>query len=131
MLKNILKTPWPSILWTGLIFFLLTINTGSIESAPRIPVPHLDKGVHTFLFAILTYLLVHWRTTSRFSGTSLLLIVGLSAGYGTAMEFYQDYFTTREFEIGDILADSLGAALPALWFWIKKSPYGNRGRNQN
>jgi VanZ family protein len=31
------------------------------------------------------------------------------------MEFYQKYFTSREFETADILADSIGAALGAAW----------------
>jgi VanZ family protein len=129
MLQKILKTPWPSILWTGLIFLLLTIQTGSLESVPRMPIPHLDKGVHALLFGIYTWLLLEWINADRFRG--IWAIVLLSAGYGTGMEFYQEYFTTREFEWGDVVADSLGAAVPAFWFWIKKSPYGHRGRNQN
>lgn len=129
MLQKILNTPWPSILWTGLIFFMLTIRTGSLESVPRMPIPHLDKGVHALLFGVYTWLLLQWLHANRFGG--IWPIVLLSAGYGAGMEFYQEYFTTREFEWGDIIADSLGAAVPAFWLWIKKSPYGNRGRNQN
>ena len=129
MLQKILNTPWPSILWTGLIFFMLTIRTGSLESVPRMPIPHLDKGVHALLFGVYTWLLLQWLHANRFGG--IWPIVLLSASYGAGMEFYQEYFTTREFEWGDIIADSLGAAVPAFWLWIKKSPYGNRGRNQN
>jgi VanZ family protein len=57
----------------------------------------------------------------------LLLIVGSS--YGMGMEYYQKFFTNRSFSYWDGLADALGSVVGA---WAaKKSPYGNRGRNQN
>jgi hypothetical protein len=45
------------------------------------------------------------------------------------MEYYQKFFTNRSFSYWDGLADALGSVVGA---WAaKKSPYGNRGRNQN
>lgn len=132
MLNDILKTPWPSILWTGLIFILLSIDTGSLESASRIPIPHFDKIVHFGIFGLYAWLILKWRASVSTVGIFIaILSFFVSSAYGTAMEFYQDNFTSREFELGDIYADTLGAFVATLWFMTKKSPYGNRGRNQN
>jgi VanZ family protein len=53
----------------------------------------------------------------------------IAAGYGIGMEYYQKYFTARNFSILDAFADSLGAVIGTSI--TKESPYGNRGRNQN
>lgn len=132
MLNNILKTPWPSILWTGLIFLLLSINTGSLESVSRIPIPHFDKIVHLGIFGLYTWMILIWRASVSKVGLLFAILSFLvSSFYGTAMEFYQEKFTSREFELGDIYADILGAFVAAIVFMTTKSPYGNRGRNQN
>jgi len=104
-----------------------------MESVPFMGIPNLDKLVHAFLFGVLAWLilqaLVNRKTITPKILIAVFLIVSL---YGAAMEFYQDYFTTREFESMDIAADTLGAALVLAWSRYKKiSPYRNRGRNQN
>ena len=132
MFKHILKTPWPATIWTGLIFILLSIDTGSLEHASRIPIPHFDKIVHFGIFGLYAWLILKWRASvSTISFLTVILAFMVSSLYGTAMEFYQDNFTSREFELGDIYADTIGAFVGALWFMTTKSPYGNRGRNQN
>jgi VanZ family protein len=45
------------------------------------------------------------------------------------MEFYQKYFTERNFSILDAVADTIGAIIGTSM--AKESPYENRGRNQN
>ena len=52
----------------------------------------------------------------------------LNENEGT-MEYYQKFFTNRSFSYWDGLADAIGSMFGS---WAaKKSPYGNRGRNQN
>ena len=56
--------------------------------------------------------------------------------YGIAMEFVQKYFVpNRSFEIGDIIADTIGSIagfmVATKTFSKKIDPCGNRGRNQN
>jgi VanZ family protein len=132
MVKDILKTPWPSILWTGLIFILLSIDTGSLESASRIPIPHFDKIVHFGIFGLYAWIILKWRASVSRAGIIIaILSFFVSSLYGTAMEFYQEKFTAREFELGDIYADTIGALVATIGFMSTKSPYGNRGRNQN
>lgn len=126
MPRKILTTPWPSVLWAVVIFIMLTIDTGSVESVPVIP--HLDKAVHAFIFGLLAFLWVFYRDAKR-KGAWLWVFI-ITALYGAGMEFFQENFTTREFEWNDIIADSVGALAGAL-IGKKIGPYGNRGRNQN
>jgi VanZ family protein len=91
----------------------------------------IDKLVHLILFAVFTFLWGTYLCEKKFKNELRVLIVLtlVAAGYGLIMEFYQKYFTERNFSILDALADSLGAIIGTLI--TKESPYGNRGRNQN
>lgn len=123
MLNRFLTKPWGSLIWTVLIFFLLTINTGSIESVPLLGIKHLDKLVHIFLFGTL-YILWALFLDAKMKIT-LPVLLGLFiavSGYGIGMEFYQDLFTTREFELADIFADAAGALLGGLYIGAKNKP---------
>jgi VanZ family protein len=128
MISRVLRSAWPSLAWTALIFFLLTINTGSIESVPFMGIKNLDKLAHMVLFFVLAYL---WVCRLYGSGDNTWIwVLALCSAYGMGMEFYQEYFTTREFELNDIIADVVGASLGSI-IGKKIGPYGNRGRNQN
>lgn len=130
MLKNLLTKPWPALIWTGLIFFLLTIPTGTMESVPLLGIPNLDKLVHVILFGVFVWLWCKYLV--RENKPVIIFFIALAAIiYGVGMEFYQDRFTTRAFELADIFADAVGAITGAIYFGKKISPYGNRGRNQN
>ena len=121
MFKKFLLTPWPSLIWTGLIFFLLTIHTGTMESVPLLGIRNLDKLVHIFLFAMFVWLWCsYFEGKKSFSRNIFLVVILAGILYGIGMEFYQDRFTTREFELADIFADIAGAALGAVYFGIKK-----------
>ncbi|TAH01316.1 MAG: hypothetical protein EAZ17_05000 [Sphingobacteriales bacterium] len=126
MIKRFLLTPWPLLLWTVVIFFLLTINTGSMESAPKIK--HFDKLVHFILFGVMSFL---WVYASQQKGLSRFLFIFICvAAYGAGMEWVQENFTSREFDSMDIYADAAGSAMGVI-AGKKIGPYGNRGRNQN
>lgn len=115
MLKKILTKPWPSLIWTGMIFFLLTIPTGTMESVPLLGIPNLDKIVHVILFGVFVWLWCAYL--SKNNKPLVIFLVALAAAfYGVGMEFYQDRFTTRAFELADIVADIVGAALGGLAF---------------
>lgn len=128
MIRRFLLTPWPLWLWTLLIFFLLSVDTGSMEHVPMFGIRDLDKLVHFFLFGTMAFLWVY-RTRNANSYT-LALIFLVVAIYGTGMEFFQEHFTSREFEWKDVYADTLGAVAGTI-AGKKIGPYGNRGRNQN
>lgn len=120
------KSIFPSIFWTLFIFILLAMNSHN-----KIDIPGLDKLVHFILFFLFSFLwgiYLNPKFTNEEASLILLLVV-LGSGYGMGMEYYQKFFTNRSFSYWDGLADALGSAVGA---WAaKKSPYGNRGRNQN
>lgn len=128
MIRRSLLTPWPFWLWTLLIFILLSVDTGSMEHVPMFGLRHLDKLLHFFLFGTMAFLWVYrTRNVNRYMLAFIFLVVAL---YGTGMEFFQEHFTSREFEWEDAYADTLGA-LAGTITGKKIGPYGNRGRNQN
>jgi VanZ family protein len=90
-----------------------------------------DKLVHLILFSVFTFLWGTYLCKKNLKNELLVLIVltFVAAGFGLSMEYYQKYFTARNFSILDALADSLGAVIGTSI--TKESPYGNRGRNQN
>jgi len=129
---NLLKRSiGPGLLWTGLIFYLLSMDTSGAEEFSLLKVYGIDKLIHIVLFAILAFL---WGTyflnrETLHAKRIILLIITMASAYGMGMEYYQQYFTNRSFSYWDGLADAIGSVAGA---WAaKKSPYGNRGRNQN
>lgn len=126
MIKRFLLTPWPLLLWTVMIFILLTVNTGSMESAPKIK--HFDKLVHFILFGVMAFL---WTYVSGpLQPRRILFVFICVSAYGAGMEWVQENYTSREFDWIDIVADVAGAAAGII-AGKKIGPYGNRGRNQN
>ena len=126
MINRIFGNRWIAMAWTAAIFILLVIPGRNLPEEGFLSQWHLDKLVHAGLFGGFTFL---WfevyrqaqpRSATQFARAAFLLFL-LGACYGTGMEFYQKYFTSREFENGDIIADSTGAAIAAIWCrWAKK-----------
>jgi VanZ family protein len=94
-----------------------------MESVPLMGIRNIDKLVHVFLFGIFVWLWCNFLLKKgSSSGSVFLFIVIAGIAYGTGMEFYQDRFTTREFELADIFADAVGAIVGAFYFWQKNKP---------
>jgi VanZ family protein len=129
-MKKLLSSIWPAIIWTMLIFVLLVMPTKGIEGKDVNEIPNLDKIVHFVLFAVFSFLWFSFAESKKTINEKIILLVIILTGsfYGLGMEFVQKYFTVRSFSLLDALADSVGTAIGLV---IKKSPYGNRGRNQN
>lgn len=134
MSHRLLRSRWPAILWTTVIFVLLVIPDSGIPKRGMLGISNLDKVAHVILFGVFV-ILWHLPLTDKFPDSSRLLLrlFFLASAYGIAMEFVQLGFTNRAFEGLDILADILGAGVAALGLGAgqKRSPYGHRGRNQN
>lgn len=69
----------------------------------------VDKWTHLLGYAVLARLLA--AAVDARSRRSLLLVVTLTAGYGTALEVVQRSLAGRGYEHGDVLANALGAVL--------------------
>lgn len=72
---------------------------------------YFDKWVHISIFMMLVILWGRsYKTDMDAISTTSLLILLLSIGYGVVIEFIQEeYIPYRSFEVGDILADAVGA----------------------
>ncbi len=130
-MKRILKTTWPAVCWTLIIFILLGMDGQEIKEASGIfDFEGADKIVHFFIFLLYAILWSLYGLKKIANEKTVYLMVIITGSiYGLGMEYYQEFFTNREFSYWDAVADAIGTL--AGTFLIKKSPYGNRGRNQN
>ena len=122
-MKKIFQSIYPSLVWTGIVFWLLTMDTSQSGGVSYLKlIPHYDKLIHLGIFALFSML---WTVflTGRISGKSInlyLLVVLIGSCYGMGMEFYQLYFTNRSFSWWDGWADAIGTTL-GVW-WASKKP---------
>ena len=88
--------------------------------------PDMDKLVHVLLYAILCWLFL-WAaspTPGRPTWRRLIFSVALCFAYGTLLEAAQEIFqpNDRQFSIGDMAANTFGAALAAAAWRILPLP---------
>ena len=116
LLKKWFSRLYIPIGWTLLIGVLLTLPGSMLPDERRFRIPQFDKIVHIGLFSGFVFLWCLWLSTRGLPQKRLLraffVIFILAAVYGTGMEYIQKYFIPhRDFELGDILADLVGASL--------------------
>jgi VanZ family protein len=111
-----------------LIFILLSMPSGEPGKgwvSFILELPFADKVIHIGLFGSLAVsIFFHFEQYSNISFRStrtkaFSLIICILFGIG--MEYYQKYFVpSRGFEVGDMLADAIGALLALPFFnWVK------------
>ncbi len=123
MLRKLQESVWTSLLWTILIFTLLIIPQEDIPGDDIFNITDFDKIVHAVLFGVFVWLWCFWyRGKNRGSSTirGVITIVTISCLYGIGMEFFQKYFTDRQFDNGDIIADVIGSVAGGLVFRLIK-----------
>jgi VanZ family protein len=121
-MKKVFHSIYPSIMWTGIIFWLLTLDASSSGSFSFLKlIPHYDKYIHFGIFSVFSIFLGYYISYQKKGITinAALLILLSGSAYGMGMEFYQLYFTNRSFSWWDGMADAVGAALGLIWV-IKK-----------
>ena len=111
---------WITVLFT--LFIIAIVILADFGILPRVldvvyDIPHGDKVGHFVLFGILNFLLTLTFTRSRQRGTAER--VALSTGLVLALlitleEFSQIFFSSRTFDLGDLLASFAGVALGGL-----------------
>lgn len=117
----------PTLTWLILITVLLTLPGSAFPKANWLDKIWLDKWIHLGLFSLLQFNLT-W-SAYKFNNKQLRVntLIWLAIGtvaYGIAMEFVQKYWVpNRSFDAGDIIADTAGTLLGAVYGWrrfIKK-----------
>lgn len=117
----------PAVLWAVVIFVA--------SAQPRVPLPkvgHWDKLSHFGAYAVLGLLLARGTAASALNGW---WAVALAALYGATDEIHQAFVPGRSPELGDWIADVLGAAAGAFLYlylrtgagrWLPSGPFSER-----
>ncbi len=118
-------------IWTACVIYLLSFDTSKASDAEFWKIAGIDKLIHFIIFLLFAYLwgVFALQYTQIETQKIIFLIIILGSAFGMGMEYYQKFFTNRTFSYWDGVADAFGTIV-GVWL-AKKSPYGNRGRNQN
>lgn len=123
MLQRIFSTNSPykkrarllAILWTLLIFIACFLPSNEV---PEVNVPFADKWAHFILFGVFTFLWLCAKPTDRMGRILAMLFIGVL--FGGFVELLQGLlaFLGRNCDAMDMLADSFGALLGVVVFYI-------------
>lgn len=113
-MNNFLRSFWPAILWSAIIFVLLVIPGNDLpEEQGFFTIPYFDKLVHFLIFGIWVAITCHGINRAKYNlnhKITFLSIAILGVVFGYGMELFQKFFTIdRSFDITDIWADALGS----------------------
>lgn len=92
----------------------------SFSKIPSPPKGFTDKDEHFFFYGILAALALRalargeWR---RVGWISVLGAILISSTYGVTDEFHQRLVPGRDYEVLDMVADTLGSAAAAILLW--------------
>jgi VanZ family protein len=113
------------VAWTALTIFLLCLPGSAIPSAGVFSTEGIDKVVHAILFGGIVLLggfSQYFRRNEKTKWQRIIVALTLlSVGLGIGLEFLQrDYIPNRSFDGNDIIADSAGAIVAAVYHWFVK-----------
>lgn len=114
--------------WLILCTILLTLPGSSFPSENWMGDIGLDKWIHIFLFGVMAFLACWtiFKSSKKPGKNRLYFIVAglLCIAYGVIMEYVQKYYVpNRSFDVGDIIADSVGSVIGTVYSirrYIKK-----------
>lgn len=102
---------------SGVIIFFSVIK---VPSSPSGAGPFWDKQLHFVAYGGLT--LVYAYATAHYRHRPLLRAIGVLTAvilFGFLVEFLQGVVPVREFSLLDQLANTVGALLASIWFFIE------------
>ncbi len=115
----------PATTYAGLIFVASSLPL----PVPYIPIPQIDKPIHTVEYAILC-LLICWAQSAGRPGEPvrpikkvILFSIIASSLYGASDEVHQYFVPGRNSDVVDWTFDTLGASL-AGFLWHRWKPGG-------
>ena len=110
------KRFWPAIIWFIILMVLICTPGNHLPKNKFLLEISFDKMVHVGSFALLAWLFYYPIAKTDWSSVVkrhyLIKICLATAIWGLATELIQRYFIpNRSFDLADLLADSIGAAL--------------------
>ncbi|HEY4874834.1 MAG TPA: VanZ family protein [Puia sp.] len=103
------------IAWSIIVLILLTLPGSMLPQEKVFAIPNFDKLVHMGLFGGFVLLWSLYFNKKILNQRKLLVIFFrifiISSLYGATTEFIQRYIPSRDFDVADILADVIGAAI--------------------
>ncbi len=120
---------YPPSVWAVMIYVVCIVRVPEPEVGGLLNIPGLDKIVHAVLYAVLSALIVRGAQRDKLPPLDLhLLVFGLCIVFGLVIEVTQMMTPYRAFELADVLADGVGAAL-GLFAWHRlMMHFGRRTR---
>lgn len=107
-------------LWTFTILFLCLVNSNELPSI-NLKIESSDKGVHFifhFIFTLL-WLAYLFAKSSFVTKSQIVKVILISVSFGCLIEIIQGSFTTtRNADIMDVLANSIGAISAGLLIYF-------------
>lgn len=126
MRKFVASFPYwvPTVLWMGVIFFMSTLPESATPGRDILP----DKVCHAGEYFILAFLILFalQRTTRARFSSSFWITLAWVVVYGLSDEIHQLYVPTRQFEVGDLIADVCGVVVLFFILWVLQRS-GQRG----
>ena len=119
MLKKLLNSYWPAIIWSAIIIILLCIPGSDLpEETSFLNIPYFDKWIHVGIFGLFVFLWCGFVSTKQ-EPTGLLkkfiLITITAIVLGYIMELVQKYFVpNRDYDLWDVVADAAGSIIGLL-----------------
>ncbi len=115
------KSFGPAITWFVVVFILIILPEDNLPGKHSwLDITYLDKFVHIFMFALLTFLfLLPVAESSMFAKEKrfYFIRIGIAACiWGITTEFIQKFYVpTRSFDLLDWAADSLGVLIAIIY----------------
>lgn len=106
--------------WTVIVIILLCLPGSAIPSTGVFSTKGIDKVAHVILFGGIVLLWgfnLYFRRNEKSKWQQIIVLLTLfSVGLGIGLEFLQrDYIPNRSFDGYDVIADSVGAIIAAVY----------------
>jgi VanZ family protein len=106
-----------ALIWTICTIILSSLSTKTASNIVPFDLLGIDKIGHLFFYAVMSYTWICGLKLNKTKINPIFLTLLLCNGIGIMMEFYQKYYTDRNFEYDDMLANGFGTLIGVFMFY--------------